>query len=132
MSKINKEMAEQEFNRWCEAMDIETDVEFFQEDEEYQFTKNKRKVVKSIMLGSSVINDKGLLIFTTTRKDTNKDYTFEEHDGGLLVSIENIDGGNARMFTGCGEITSTSEHDFRSMKGSDLKTSQAIWLLLMA
>ena len=131
-TKINKEMAEAEFQRWCDAMDIETDAEFFEEEDDISsFKKNKSKVVRSIMDGSTIINDEGLLVYTTRRKEKQKTYTFNEFYGSILISMEKIEGGNARMFTGCGEITQTSQGDFSSMKGSDLALSQAVFILLM-
>ena len=65
--KISKEMAEQEFDRFLEAMDIEADPVDMDEDDKKGFEQQKSKLVSTIMSGSVIIDDDGQPVFTPKR-----------------------------------------------------------------
>lgn len=57
--KVIKEVAEQEFESWAEAWEIDTDQDDFDEDELASFKSLKKKIVKAIMLGRAVVLNDG-------------------------------------------------------------------------
>ena len=56
--KVAEEQAEQEFESWAEAWDIETDTSDFDEDDLEQYKALKKKIIKAVKQGrASFIED---------------------------------------------------------------------------
>ena len=128
--KVAKDVAAQEFYRFTEAMDIDTETALMDEDDQKGFESNKRKIVSAIMKGSLVINDDGEPVFTDK---TEKVLTFHEPTGASYKAMdrskanENFDKMQGLM----GAITKTNKAHFASMVASDLKVCTAITTLFM-
>lgn len=130
--KVATEVAEAEFARFTEAMDLDTDIERMDGDDQAAFKNQKRRVVRAIEDGHLVVDDKGQPIFTPQLGDTSP-ITFFEPTGASLMSMdkkkanENV----AKVFATLGDMTKTSAARFSAMKGRDVKLCQALYLLFL-
>lgn len=135
---VVREVAEEEFLRFCETTDISTDVALMDEDDEKSFLAQQRRVVNSIMRGNCVINDEGLPEYTPIHpksgiKDT---IVFRERSGNTLLAMDNLSkqhrkGEVAKMYALLGDLTGLIPKQFASLVGTDIKTCEAIGNLLM-
>lgn len=127
--KIDEETAENEFERFCELMDIETDLD---KEDRADFMAQKSTLVKAIRRGHAVIDDDGLVSYTTWKSGEPQTFKFNEITGAVLISMEKSKGGgNARVFRGMAEITETNDKVFSNLKRSDLAVCMSVYLLLM-
>ena len=125
---VDQEVAEQEFSRMVELMDIDTNLE--DEDDRKGFEETKTKIVKAISKGRLVINENGEPIFTPKNGSA---ITFREPTGASLMAMdrrkktEDI----AKMYSVLGDVTKMPVKTFSSMPYSDLKICIAIITLFL-
>lgn len=87
--KITKEMAEEEFKNWCEAVDLDCDESEMTEEDYKSFLPHKNKIVKAIQKGVAVIDGE------------NIEYTLSEKSvEGLAGKKITIPRPNAKLFSG--------------------------------
>jgi hypothetical protein len=130
---IAKEVAEQEFDRFVDAMDLDVDVADMDEDDKKGFTQQKDRVVAAIMAGALVINDQGEPVFTPQRTNDANAITFYEPTGASLMAMdrkkktEDI----GKLYAAMGDITKSHANTFSKMKMSDLKVCMAVATLFL-
>jgi hypothetical protein len=126
-------VAESEFARFAEAMDLDLDVARMDANELDQFKGLKRAVIRAMEFGRLVIDEKGQPIYTPQLGDT-KPITFYEPDGAVLLSSDKKKAGEgtAKMYAQMAAQTKTNADRFANMKGRDLKVCQALYLLFLA
>lgn len=94
--KVAKEVAEQEFDRLCQAWRVSTDTESMSTapaktkdgdgpSELEAFEEIKSKVVRRIMLGSLTVDESGIPTYTPPIP-SGKPLTFRKLDGAILIS----------------------------------------------
>lgn len=131
--KIAKEMAEQEFDRFAEAMDLNVDTTKMDLEDKQGFTEQHGRLINAIQKGSLVINDNGEPVFTPQRTQGTDPITFYEPTGASLMAMdrkkqtEDI----AKMFAAMGDITKTHANIFSKMRMSDLKVCMAITMFFL-
>ena len=62
--KVATEVAEQEFVRFIEAMDLDVDPKDWSDDDKKSYEDTKRKIIRAMERGDLVINDDGVPQFT--------------------------------------------------------------------
>lgn len=133
-NKIAVEVADQDFYRFIEAMDIDADLDKMTLEDRESFEQQKSKVVRAICNGSLVVNDKGEPVFTPLRSENQEPITFYEPSGASYMAMDrrkkNQDVG--KLFTTMGDITKTSSARFANMKNADVKVCMAITTLFLA
>lgn len=131
--KVAKEVAEAEFTRFVEAMDLDVDPADMDEDDKKGFNQQRERIVSAICAGSLVINDEGEPVFTPQRTKDAEPLTFHEPTGASLMAMDrkkrNEDVG--KMYSLMGEITKTHASTFSKMKMADLKVCQAVTTLFL-
>ena len=131
--KIAKEVAEQEFNRFVESMDLDVDPADMDEDDRKGFTQQKDRVIAAIQSGALVIKDSGEPVFTPHRTNDADAITFHEPTGASLMAMdrkkktEDI----GKLYAAMGDITKTHANVFSKMKMADLKVCMAITTLFL-
>ncbi len=131
--KIAKEVAEQEFNRFVESMDLDVDPADMDEDDRKGFTQQKDRVIAAIQSGALVIKDSGEPVFTPQRTNDADAITFHEPTGASLMAMdrkkktEDI----GKLYAAMGDITKTHANVFSKMKMADLKVCMAITTLFL-
>lgn len=125
--KISKDMAEAEFERFSEAMDL--DLESADEDAEDKkaAAQVKNKIINALQKGSLVIDDKGQPVYTPQRSECEP-LTFYESTGASLMAMDKAGDKEKtkKLFLVGADITKTSVKTFSMLKGGDLKTCLAI------
>jgi hypothetical protein len=130
---IAPSVAESEFARFAESMDLDLDTARMDAKELDEFKGLKRVVVRAMELGRLVIDEKGQPVYSPQLGET-KPITFYEPDGAVLMSADKKKAGEsvAKLYTAMGAMTKTSAERFASMKARDLKVCQALYLLFLA
>lgn len=128
--KVAAEVAEQEFNRFCEAMDLDVDPAGMDDDDKALFVDSKRRLVKAIRGGSLTIDEKGQPVFTPS---VGSPIVFGEPIGEQLMAgdAKKASHSHARLFAVLAEITKNPESRFRKMANRDLKVCKALGLLFL-
>lgn len=133
---IAQEVAEQEFDRFAEAMDIETDVTQMTEETEEMFTASRNKFIKAIVKGKLVVNENGEPVYTPVRSSNTSPITFKEPDGAALITNsrgrKKADDGVGQMYQIMGSMTGTGAGRFANMKLVESQDCMAIASLFIA
>lgn len=131
--KIVKEVAEQEFNRFVEAMDLDVNPGDMDAEDKKGFEQQKDRIISAIQSGALVINDDGEPVFTPQRTNDAAAITFHEPTGASLMAMdrkkktEDI----GKLYASMGDITKTHASTFSRMKMPDLKVCMAITTLFL-
>lgn len=98
------DMADQEFERMCATMGVETDLTGEDDDTVKGFDELKRKVCRALVGGELRLTDDGRPVYTTT---SGKAMEFKEMTGAVLMSMDRVKTGEntAKMFTVIKELT---------------------------
>lgn len=129
-----RELAEMEFNTWLEAMDIEPPGN----DADGAPDRDKERVIKAISMGDAVVTENGEISYTPWREKSSYKNTlvFRERTGADLLAADAaatkklgpVRQTYAMMSSLCGVDVAT----FSKLHGSDIKTCESIFSLLMA
>jgi len=100
--KIAPEMAEAEFYRMCELLDL--DVTTSNDEDKEQLETHKAKIIAAIASGTMTIGDDGLPTVTTK---AGADLAFTMPTGATLLEADKAPSGhdNRRMFLMIGALT---------------------------
>ena len=135
MEKIVQEVAEKEFERFTNMMDLDVNTEGMSVDDKRDFTIQRDRLIRAICLGSLVINDLGEPVYTPQRagNDVNS-IVFHEPTGASYLAMDRkkVDEDMGKLFSTMADITKTSSGMFSKMKNSDLKVCMAILTLFLA
>ena len=130
---IATSVAEDEFARFIESMDLDAEEAHMTTEERDAFRGLKRTVLRAMCTGRLVIDDKGQPVYTPQIGNT-KPITFHEPDGASIMSMDKKKAGEnvAKTYAAMGAMTKTDASRFAEMKGRDLKVCQALYLLFLA
>lgn len=133
---VHLDVANQEFERWAFAMDIELndpdrDVKKVKDDK-----RQRRLLVSAIQFGAMVINENGEAVYTACRSGSKyKDpITFHEKKGSTLLASDQRQEGQdiAKMYAMMADMAKVPVSAFVNMVGKDLNCCVAIAAFLMA
>jgi len=132
-NKVSQEVAEAEFDRFCEEMDIENDESVLDEEDLTQWLKGKRRLVKAMMNGSLVINENGEAVYTPQKSGDIAPLTFHESTvADLMVMDGKKKGHDVRKTIGViAAMTKTTPATLSKLRGVDSKVMLALFALLM-
>ncbi len=134
-SKIAKEVAEAEFDRFSEAMDLNLNTTVMDSEDLTQFNKQKDRIIQAVQSGALVFNEDGEAVYTPQHRNTKqKDpITFHERTGASLMAMDGKKKGHdvAKTFAVMGDMCKVHPNVFAGMVGSDGKVCEAIFALLM-
>lgn len=138
MEKVSLEVAQNEFERWAEAMDLDIDPSGMDEEDKKGFELAKGKLIRALGNGSLVITDSGEAVFTPQRPGSNwgdnPPLTFHERSGADMMGMDGKKDTQQykKMFSALGGICKVSPSTFSKLTGSDLAVCESIFVLLMA
>lgn len=130
---VAKEVAEEEFNRFVDLMDLDVDPVDMDEDDRKGFTQQKDRILSAIQSGALVVKDTGEPVFTPQRTNDADTITFYEPTGASLMAMdrkkktEDI----GKLYAAMGDITKTHSNVFSKMKMADLKVCMAVTTLFL-
>jgi hypothetical protein len=132
---VATEVAEQEFARFLEAMDLveKCDSKNLDADDAKSFLDVKRIIVGAMETGHLVIDDKGQPVYTAKLDDAGP-IVFYEPDGAALMAIDQAKRGEdmKKAMRILSAMTKENPSRFAKMKLRDLKVCQAIQNLFLA
>lgn len=139
VEKVAREVAEAEFDRWAEAMDLvakfdDEAMKAMDDEDKRSFVTQKRVIVDAIRFGRLVVNDSGEFVYTQQVGATDP-ITFHEPTGASLMAMDKAGKaghGITKTFAVLAEMTGTSAQRFSGMKNRDLAVCQAILGFLLA
>ena len=131
--KIAQEVAEIEFKRFVDLMDLDLNPADMDEEDRKGFSAEKNRLIKAIMCGSLIINENGEPIYTPQRIKDSTPITFYEPTGASLMAMDRKKRTEdvGKLYATMGDMTKTSSGIFSKMKMADLKVCTAITTLFL-
>ncbi len=88
--KLSLEVAENEFNRFVEKMDLDVDVSKMDTEDLTGFNKQKGRILRALQRGALVINENGEAVYTPyhERSGHKEAITFHERTGASLMAMD--------------------------------------------
>ena len=135
MEKVAKEVAEVEFERFAEAMDLDLDESYMDADDLAGFVKQKSRVIRAIQRGHLVVNDSGEAVYTPYREGSKhkEPITFHERTGASIMAMDGKKKGHdaAKMYAVLADMCRVSPKTFAGLVGEDVKVCEALFAFLM-
>lgn len=132
---VGKEPAEQAFEEWAEAMDIELSKESMDAEDQTAYNRNKERIIKAIMRGHLTFNDDQLAVYTPWRPGSRytDPLTFHERTGASLMAADRHkqDKTVTKMYAMLGDMCRVDQKVFSGLVGTDIKVCEAIYSFLM-
>lgn len=128
---VAPEVAEAEFERFTEAMDLDVDPQGMDDEDKKGFIDCRRKVVNAIVEGRLVIDEKGQPVFTPSEGGS---ITFREPRGSALMAMDSKKKGHdfSKLYATMAETTEQPITRFSKMANRDLKVCTAVMTLFLA
>lgn len=132
MSTVAKEVAEAEFNRFLESMDLEADPSIMDADDTKAFEDAKRKLVQAIERGTLAVDEKGQPIYTPQVGELGP-ITFYEPTGASFIAMDGKkkEQQMAKMFAVMADMTHKPAATFSKMAMRDFKICQTLVTLFL-
>ncbi len=131
---VSAEVAEAEFQRFIDAMDLKLDPDAMSKSDKTDFTALKQTIVDAIQTGHVAINDDGEPVLHPKTGDSKDPITFHEPNGGVFSSMDQVKDGHkvAKLRQLMAGMTREPAKRFTNMKQRDLKVCDALLLLFLA
>lgn len=132
---IAKDIAEQTFGEWAEAMDLDVDPAHMDEEDVRAFERQKNRIMQAFMCGDLTLNDNSEAVYTPSHPSTKhkEPITFRERTGASLMATDQHKQGRsvAKMYAMLADMTGVHQKAFAGMVGRDIKLVEALFALLM-
>lgn len=131
--KVSKEVAEADFCRFADEMDIDTDVNEMNEETKEGFEQQKSQIVRAIQRGTLVVNENAEPVFTPSRSVNPNPITFTMPTGAALMAMDRKKKSEdmGKMYAAMAEICGVPVKTFAMMAMPDLKVCLAITSLFL-
>lgn len=135
--KIDKETAEDEFERFCDGWEIDTDTSDMTEEDVTGFNAQKNHFVKAVQKNRLSVNDDGTLSYTFSdfsEKKAGETINIRQPKGAAYMEMDNFkeQQGVRKTFSVLSGMTGKSVGYFSGVDGVDLKPLQAVIILFLA
>ena len=132
---IDKETAENEFDRFVECMDLDVNTADMDAEDLTAFNKHKNRIVRAVMQGSLMINGSGEAVYTPSHPKTkhSDSFTFHEHSFGSLMAMDRTKRGHdvGKTCAVMAEMCGVHKNVIAGLVGIDAKICMALFSLLM-
>lgn len=134
--KIDKETAEDEFQRFCDDWEIDSDTSGMSEDDQTGFESQKSQIVKAIRLGRMIINnDRTLTYIFSDFSDKNKgeEIIIKRPKGSSYMEMDGFKDNQLirKTYSVLAAMTGKEVRYFSNIDGGDLKPLQAVITLFL-
>lgn len=133
-NKIAPEMAEQEFERFIDAMDILIDTADLDAEDLTSYKKQKGRIVAAVCSGALVFNEEGEAVYTPCHKHSKytDPITFHERTGASLMATDRKKKGHdvAKTYAMLADMCKVHPNVFAGLMGKDIKVCEALFALL--
>ncbi len=132
---IAKEVAEAEFDRFVECMDLDLDTAGMDAEDLTQFNKQKNRILRAIEKGALIVNDDGEAVYTpqNPKSKHREAITFHERTGASLMAMDGKKKGHdvAKTYAVMSDMCKVHPNVFAGLMGSDGKICEALFSFLM-
>ena len=129
------EVAEKEFERFVEEMDLDLDTSSMDAEDLTAFNKQKKRIINAVMRHHLVFNDKGEAVYTPyhERSKYKEPITFHERTGASLMAMDGKKKNHdvAKTYAVLADMCEVHQGVFAGLVGPDVKTCEALFALLM-
>ena len=133
--KVALEVAEQEFDRFVEEMDLDLDTSLMDAEDLTAFTKQKNRIIRAIQRGHLVVNENGEAVYTPFNKGSKhkEPLTFHERTGASLMAMDGKKKNHdvAKTYAVLADMCRVHQSVFAGLVGTDVKVCEALFALLM-
>lgn len=133
--KVAKEVAEQEFERFVEEMDLDLDTSQMDAEDLTAFNKQKSRIIRAIERGHLVINENGEAEYTPSngRSKHQETIVFHERTGASLMAMDSKKKNHdvAKTYAVMADMCKVHQSVFAGLVGTDVKICEALFALLM-
>lgn len=133
--KVAREVALDDFNNFCEAMDIDNNVDEMSEEDAKSFQEPREVILKAVMSGNLTFNDDHEPVYAPRNSPkVAGPLTFREPNGADYMAMDRKkDGQNfGKMWAMADSLTRSAPGTIANLRNRDLKVVQAIMQLFMA
>lgn len=134
-SVVAREVAEEEFERFGQEMDLDLDTSGMDAEDLTAFNKQRNRLVRAIERGSLVINENGEAVYTPQNPGSKHQdaITFHERTGASLMAMDGKKKGHdvAKTYAVMADMCKVHPSTFAGLKGNDVKVCEALFALLM-
>lgn len=129
--KVAAEVAEQEFERFTESMDLDVNTSHMDAEDLKSYQDAKRKIVNEIMHGHLVIDEKGQPVYTP--KCGLQTITFYEPTGASFMAMDGKKKGQdiGKLCALMADMTRQPPGLFAKLPGRDFKVCQTLVVLFL-
>jgi hypothetical protein len=127
--KVAAEVAEQEYERWVDAMALELDYPGIPDAVQRGVARHRHRLIGAIQRGDLVVDDEGRFVFTPRKAPEPAPIVFHEPTGATLMGIKEADEVK-RGVKILAAVTHQNEGRFAKMANSDLSVCSSIIELL--
>jgi hypothetical protein len=128
--KIAKEVAEQEFERLCEANRIDHDTSELSEKDKEDFVTLRRDIVRDLQIGTLIVGDDGRVTYTPPGASSG--FTFNSPTGATLIAGRSKTNDIEGMCLALAEMTRTDRGTFSKLHVKDFAACQRLFNLFLA
>lgn len=132
-NKVAREVAEQEFARWADAMDLvaKMDPDKLDQADKKSLAETRDIILNAIERGQLVVDDAGEFVFSPS---TGEPITFYEPTGASLMAADTAASGKdvQKTLRVLADFTRQTVQRYATMKNRDLRVCQAIMVLFLA
>lgn len=125
--KVATKLAEEEFGKFIEAMELDVDPDGMDDEDKASFVSAKRVILKCIESNHLVVNEDGEPVYTP-RKGDKSPITFHEPTGASYMAMDQKKKNHdmTKLYSVLADMTEEPIQRFAKMKARDTKVCQAI------
>jgi len=126
------EMAQQEFDRWADEMDLEFETDIMGEETLDDFNFNRRKICRSLQRGDLIINAEGYAEYTPRIVTIDKPLVWKQLSGKTIAVVDGKKKNESvkKTFHAMAKLTGVHHSVFENMTGIDRKVCDVLFILL--
>lgn len=131
--KVAREIAEQEFERFADSMDLDVSLEGLDDEDRRGLERQRRTLVDAIVAGTLTIDEAGQPVYSP-REGNQSPLTFREPTGAVMMAADQRKKGQdvAKLYTMMAAMTQQPPQRFAHMKRRDLRVCEAIAVLFLS
>ena len=123
--RVSREVAESEFERFCQLRDVETDMEELRDKDQLLFHETKRLFIRAMMRGALTLDEEGRPTYEPRYSDNAEPITFNHVKGSTVMAIDPSRGGR-EIARALAKVTKQPPNRFHDMDERDLKYCGAL------
>ena len=131
--KVGREVAEAEFERFVDTMDLDVDETRMDGEDRTSYRDLKERILRAIEHGHLVVDEKGQPVYTPRAGTQAQPIIFHEPTGASFMAMDSKkkDQNVAKMYAVMADMTHLDAKVFASMAARDLKICQALVTLFL-